>query len=259
MRAWYRSWHRTYQIRRAQTGLFPGVAPDKADEKALLKSVRRQASLPEYNVQDDIAEMVIQFGYLALFSPVWPLVSIGFLINNWIELRSDFLKICFEHQRPAPKRAEGIGPWIDSLDTLTLLGSISTAAIVHLFGVTTPGNGNTMFGLLPVDLSWWSLPVTIFVSEHIFLSLRALVRFLLQRIGSNLLRRERNERYMRRQNQWNLLSTRAKTESRFEAEVTPNKHADGNVSYKPYEEEGIEIIRALKEVSGGPVFSNKSD
>jgi len=55
--------------------------------------------------------MVIQFSYLALFSPVWPLVPIGVFINNWVELRSDFLNICVEHQRPAPTRSDGIGPW----------------------------------------------------------------------------------------------------------------------------------------------------
>ncbi|KAF2826901.1 hypothetical protein CC86DRAFT_22231 [Ophiobolus disseminans] len=89
---------------------------DGPSEVRFLKRTRKEALRPSYNVQEGIAEMVIQFGYLALFSPVWPLVPIEFFINSWIELRSDFLKICFEHQRPTPIRSDGIGSWVTSLE-----------------------------------------------------------------------------------------------------------------------------------------------
>lgn len=55
---------------------------DDPSEAGFLRRVRKQALRPAYNVQEDITEMVIQFGYLALFSPVWPIVSIGFFIND---------------------------------------------------------------------------------------------------------------------------------------------------------------------------------
>ncbi|KAI9151383.1 hypothetical protein HJFPF1_08585 [Paramyrothecium foliicola] len=205
-----RSWYRSYQIRRSHATSFEGLAPDAPMEKSFLQSVRRQAGSPQYEVQDDISEMVIQFGYLALFSPVWPLISIGFLINNWIELRSDFLKICYEHQRPHPTRTEGIGPWVSSLETLTLLGSISTGALVHMFGASlTQGDreGSNGVTYLAGGFSWWTLPVTIIVSEHVFLMLRAVVRFMLQGVGSNLIRQEREERYARRKRHWDSLVT----------------------------------------------------
>ena len=192
-----RSWYEDYRSHIPQSASFGSLTPDDPDEKAFLESVQRQASLPPYNVQDDISEMVIQFGYLALFSPVWPLVSIGFFINNWIELRSDFIKICIEHRRPHPVRTDGLGPWIGGLDTLTWLGSISTAAIVHVFG-TEAGYDNTVLGQVFGRVSWWSLPVTVWVIEHIFLAWRSLVQFVLQRIGSDQVRQERVERYVRR-------------------------------------------------------------
>ncbi|KXJ90710.1 calcium-activated chloride channel-domain-containing protein [Microdochium bolleyi] len=217
------------------------LSGDTPDEKKFLEKVRHQASLEAYNVQDDLSEMVIQFGYLALFSPAWPLVSIGFLINNWIELRSDFLKICVEQQRPHPTRADGIGSWTDSLDALALLGSICTGAIVHLFGSTggatqiavelgtaaagesehwlvnllryLPFSGTLLSAVGDVS-SWWSLPVTIFISEHVFLVLRGAVRFLLGRmIGSDVVRRERAEQYARRQRQWEDMVAKADAEA----------------------------------------------
>ncbi|KAK2612544.1 hypothetical protein QQS21_001482 [Conoideocrella luteorostrata] len=180
---WYRDYRRVY----TKDTMLLTLTSDDPNEADFLKRVRNQSTRPGYNVQDDIAEIVLQFGYLALFSPVWPLISLGFLVNNWIELRSDFAKICFEHQRPAPTRSSGIGPWVTALETLTLLGSISTAAIVHLFGTNTIGGG-----------SWTSLPITIFISEHALLVLRALTRWIFERLGSEQIRKERDESYARR-------------------------------------------------------------
>ncbi|CEJ90402.1 hypothetical protein VHEMI06190 [[Torrubiella] hemipterigena] len=179
----YRSYRRKYS---KQAMLLTMVEDDK-EEVEFLASVRNQSTLAQYNVHEDMAELVLQFGYLALFSPVWPLIPLGFLINNWIELRSDFAKICIEHQRPAPARADGVGPWVMSLEILTWVGSISTAAIVHLFGTDTFGTK-----------SWFSLPLTIFVSEHILLLLRAITRWIFERYGSEQIRKERDERYARR-------------------------------------------------------------
>jgi hypothetical protein len=165
---------------------------DDPAESRFLRRARKQALREPYNVQDDISEMVIQFGFLALFSPVWPLVPIGFFINNWFELRTDFLKICVEHQRPDPVRSEGLGPWVASLDGLTWFGSITSAAIVHLFGTTSFFSKWLGLGL------WASLPITILVSEHIFMAFRTAVRFGLSRYGSEQTRKENAERFAKR-------------------------------------------------------------
>ncbi|SPO01840.1 related to IST2 protein [Cephalotrichum gorgonifer] len=180
----FREWYRDYN---ATSAALPSVTDDDEGEFDFLQSARRQATLEQYNVQDDIAEIVLQFGSLALFPPVWPLISIGFLINNIIELRTDFLKIVREQRRPAPVRTDGIGPWTTSLDCLTWAGSISTSAIVHLYGSNSIAGG-----------AWWALPITIFIGEHISMGLRAIVRFALDRRGSEQIRKERNARYLSR-------------------------------------------------------------
>ncbi|PHH80976.1 hypothetical protein CDD80_5186 [Ophiocordyceps camponoti-rufipedis] len=188
IRSWYRNWRSSH----SELTSLMCTPEDHPDEQAFLVAARSQASLPPYDVQADISQMTLQFGHLALFSPVWPLMPIGFLINNWIELRSDFLKICIEHQRPPPIRAEGIGPWVQNLGFLTWLGSISTAAISHLFGPRLLGLDGSMSG------GWWTLPLTIVVSEHIFLAVRAIVHSLLKRMGSEQIRKQRDADYIRR-------------------------------------------------------------
>ncbi|KAL0574341.1 hypothetical protein V5O48_007623 [Marasmius crinis-equi] len=192
---WWRTYRSEHPSILSASKFQPSSSSDDPSESHFLKSARNQAQLPAYNVQDDISEMIIQFGYLALFSPVWPLIPVGFLINNWIELRSDFLKICIEHQRPAPVRLDGIGPWIGSLGFLNWLGSLSTAAVVHLFGGGGEAEGKA---------KWLSLSTTIFISEHLYLVFRYIVAYALRKMGGVHqvhVRMEKDERYARRRRQ----------------------------------------------------------
>lgn len=185
-----RSWRRKCRILQSAAVPLERIVQDLPEEQAFLSTARCQASLPPYDVQADISQIVLQFGCLALFSPVWPLVPIGFLINNWIELRSDFLKICIEHQRPTPLRTDGIGPWTQYLSFLTWLGSISTAAIAHLFDATGGSSSN--------GSGWWKLLLTIIVGEHVFLAVRAFVQYTMQNIGSKQIRKESDADYLKR-------------------------------------------------------------
>jgi hypothetical protein len=43
------------------------------EEREFLERVRREVSLPQYNLFEDYNEMVSQFGYVALWSAIWPL------------------------------------------------------------------------------------------------------------------------------------------------------------------------------------------
>lgn len=45
------------------------------EEREFLDEVRRQVALPEYTLFADYSEMVTQFGYVALWSTIWPLAS----------------------------------------------------------------------------------------------------------------------------------------------------------------------------------------
>lgn len=129
-------------------------------------------------------------GYLSLFSVVWPLTAVSFLINNWIELRADAVKITLENQRPVPWRADSIGPWLDSLGFLTWLGSLSSAALVYLFRGDVLGPEGS-----PWNINVWGLLLTIFFSEHIYLVVQLCVRKALSKVDSPGVQRERAERF----------------------------------------------------------------
>ncbi|KAJ1331747.1 hypothetical protein MN608_05209 [Microdochium nivale] len=170
------------------------AAKDPEGEHTFLERVRYEASLGCYDVTSDLREMVVQFGYLSLFSCIWPLAPLSFLINNWIELRSDAMKIAVSSQRPIPWRADSIGPWLNSLGFLSWLGSIVSSAIVFLFNNETEGPGGEPWGI-----KLWGLLLSILLSEHIYLALQFVVRHVLSQIESPGLQKEKAERFgMRR-------------------------------------------------------------
>lgn len=60
---------------------------------------------------DDYLEMYLQFGYVFLFSAVFPTAALWALINNFTEIRTDAFKMCRTFQRPFAQPTAGIGAW----------------------------------------------------------------------------------------------------------------------------------------------------
>lgn len=106
---------------------------DGREERALLERVRAEIALPEYTLFADYSEMVTQFGYVALWSTIWPLAPAMSFLNNLLELRSDAYKITVHQRRPVPSRTDTIGPWLEALAFLSWAGALTNAALVYLF------------------------------------------------------------------------------------------------------------------------------
>lgn len=130
------------------------------EEREFLEAVRDEAELPEYELFEDYSEMVVQFGYLVMWSGVWRLAPGMFsftflfvrrhtqfcdgiamsLINNIFELKSDAFKITQHFRRPlAPIKVDTIGPWLDAMTFLTWAGTLTNAALIYLFWDPTGG------------------------------------------------------------------------------------------------------------------------
>ncbi|KAB8076527.1 plasma membrane stress response protein [Aspergillus leporis] len=218
---------------------------DAPDEALFLKRVRNEAELDDYDVTDDLREMCIQFGYLALFSPIWPLVPVSFLINNWVELRSDFFKICMECKRPSPQRAETIGPWLESLGFLSWVGSITSAALVYMFS-----NGHEGPNGEPTSIKGWALLLSIFFCEHIYLLMRYAVRATMAKLEPPNVRKERTDRY--------LLRSRF-LESTLQSRSSDDEAEEQNVPYVDQSQEVSDITRATLEEDARAWSSHSTD
>lgn len=102
-------------------------------EERFLDKVEAELALPEYNIFVDYAEMVTQFGYVVIWSIVWPIAPLFALINNYFELRSDALKISKHVRRPMGDRVETIGTWLDAMGIIAWMGAWTSATLIELF------------------------------------------------------------------------------------------------------------------------------
>lgn len=186
-----RLFHEVKEVQSKIAGNGVSEPKDAPEEAAFLDRVRNEVQLETYDVTVDYREMVIQFGYLSLFSVVWPLTACCFFVNNWVELRSDALKIAMGSRRPVPWRADSIGPWLSALEFLSWIGGVTSAAIVFLCSGDPDGPDGSQ-----EDIKAWGLLLSILISEHFYLAVQQVVRFIFSKVDSPGLQKERKEKYL---------------------------------------------------------------
>ncbi|XP_058986024.1 uncharacterized protein LOC101887915 isoform X4 [Musca domestica] len=135
-----------------------------------------ESSLYKYDgTFSDHLEMLVQMGYVVLFSAAFPLAGICALINNLMEIRSDAFKLAHVHQRPFGQRVANIGTWQNALSLLSLAAVIVNCALIGLSGQVSrlwPGLTTAQTIILIVTL------------EHIMLGLRSALTWLLPELPS---------------------------------------------------------------------------
>ncbi|MCP8717615.1 MAG: anoctamin [Asgard group archaeon] len=150
---------------------------DNPDEAVWLHNVRLSLKLPEYNVDDDFRGLVMQFGYLALFGPVWPLASIVCIVFNVIFFKLDTFKLLNGKyfKPPVPKRVDSIHPWNWALFLLAWIGSIISPVVTSFYrhGTAPPKTlGQFAFDKASIHVSSTvALVLLMFACEHGFLVL----------------------------------------------------------------------------------------
>ncbi|XP_076467087.1 anoctamin-1-like isoform X3 [Babylonia areolata] len=77
-------------------------------------------------------EMVLQFGFLTIFSAAFPLAPLFALLNNVVEIRVDASKFITQLRRPVAERAANIGVWYSVLYAISRLAVVSNAFIIAL-------------------------------------------------------------------------------------------------------------------------------
>lgn len=114
--------------------------------------------------------MLVQMGYVVLFSAAFPLAAVCALVNNVLEIRSDAFKLVHVHQRPFGQRVANIGTWQTALSFLSLAAVIVNCTLIGLSGQVSrlwPGLNTAQTILLIVAL------------EHVMLGLRSALNWIL--------------------------------------------------------------------------------
>jgi hypothetical protein len=83
---------------------------------------------------DDFNEMAIQYGYIALFSPCFPLAPLLAFLNNVTEIRVDAWKLCKGYQRCTASPKEDIGSWFAVLNIIGFIAVLTNATMIVFVG-----------------------------------------------------------------------------------------------------------------------------
>ncbi|KAJ8272221.1 hypothetical protein COCON_G00110800 [Conger conger] len=95
--------------------------------------IRAQTSLPPFpGLFSEYIELLVQYGYLSLFSCVYPLTAVFLLLNNVTEMRTDAFKICRLFQKPFSAPVASMGVWQAAFEILGFVSVISNCWLLLL-------------------------------------------------------------------------------------------------------------------------------
>ncbi|XP_061578497.1 anoctamin-10 [Cololabis saira] len=94
---------------------------------------RNQRILPPFpGLFAEYIELLVQFGYLSLFSCVFPLTAVLLLLNNLTEIRSDAYKVCKLFRKPFSPPAANMGVWQMAFEVLSYVSVVSNCWLLLL-------------------------------------------------------------------------------------------------------------------------------
>ena len=152
-----------------------------------LSPVWQECRQSPYDPFEDYAALLTQFGYVVLFSVVFPLLPSLALCANLIELRTDAFKLCFLSRRHLPRPCDGLGSWFVILTAMTVVGSFTNLAHIGLATSFFPD-------FLP-SLSLAGRVIVLFIVEHVLLLLVFILLMTMTQESDEIVRQKARDRY----------------------------------------------------------------
>ncbi|XP_051884146.1 anoctamin-10 isoform X2 [Pristis pectinata] len=112
-----------------ETGL-KNCAVENAPEIDKIKPQGQKTTFP--GMFDEYMELFVQFGYVSLFSCIYPLSAILIILNNITEIRTDALKLCHLFRKPFISPAANIGVWQTAFETIGFLSVITNCLLISI-------------------------------------------------------------------------------------------------------------------------------
>ncbi|TMS10427.1 Anoctamin-10 [Larimichthys crocea] len=102
-------------------------------ELPLAEQVRLEADMSTYlGTFDDYLELFLLFGYVSLFSCVYPLAAVLVVLNNITEVYSDAFKMCRVFKRPFSDPAANIGVWQLAFEAMSVIAVVTNCALIGM-------------------------------------------------------------------------------------------------------------------------------
>lgn len=115
-----------------ELGVSIGTLEGFENEKCFMTAddVLEESQLSLYNPFPDYLRMVIQYGYVVMFSVVWPFCALAALVNNIVHIQNCFQKLLLLRRRPVPRKANTIGQWEKMLFVTLLLAVFMVVGLI---------------------------------------------------------------------------------------------------------------------------------
>ncbi|OQR92408.1 hypothetical protein ACHHYP_03733 [Achlya hypogyna] len=75
------------------------------------REVLFESEQTHYDPYNDFHSLTVQFGFVVMFSILWPPMPFACLLINTLKVRADGYRLCRTLKRPFPRKANGIGAW----------------------------------------------------------------------------------------------------------------------------------------------------
>jgi len=95
-----------------------------------LSSAERQSKKEDYDLYEDMDEVLILYGYSTLFVVACPWVPLVALISSILECFLDQKKLVLLYRRPFPSNAANNEPWDTAFDVFGMLAMVTNTAVV---------------------------------------------------------------------------------------------------------------------------------
>nr|XP_055066503.1 anoctamin-10 isoform X1 [Misgurnus anguillicaudatus]XP_055066504.1 anoctamin-10 isoform X1 [Misgurnus anguillicaudatus] len=146
-------------------------------ELPLLEQVQLETDMNTYlGTFDDYLEQFLLFGYVSLFSCVYPLAAVLVVLNNITEVYSDAFKMCHVFKRPFSVPAADIGVWQLAFETMSIIAVVTNCALIGL----SP-NVKAYF-----TESETQLILIIVAVEHILLAFKLILAFVIPDVPKDI-------------------------------------------------------------------------
>ncbi|XP_068092339.1 anoctamin-10 isoform X2 [Hyperolius riggenbachi] len=156
--------------KRSKRQVIAKVKPIKEGTDTLLEQIKIEKNMATYlGTFDDYLELYLLFGYVSLFSCVFPAAAILVVLNNISEMYTDALKICRVYKRPFAEPSSSIGVWMLAFETLGVLAVVTNCALLG------------MSPQIKATLQDWHLDpfLTAITVEHALLALKCILAFVI--------------------------------------------------------------------------------
>ncbi|XP_073425137.1 anoctamin-10 isoform X2 [Dendrobates tinctorius] len=137
---------------------------------SLLEQIHLEKQMDTYlGTFDDYLELFLLFGYVSLFSCVYPLAAILAVLNNVTELYSDALKMCRVFKRPFAQPSSSIGVWMLAFETMGIIAVVTNCSLLGMSSQV-----HSVFQDSRLDLF-----LTVIAIEHALLALKFILAFVI--------------------------------------------------------------------------------